>query len=248
MTVKTRNFVMSDMHGHEHAARALLNYADVDMSKDRLRFLGDYIDRGPNSLGCIKLVQKYQRQGAIAHIGNHELMFMMWLGGNLDTGTYYMNGGDAMVKSLQKGDAFNEDYLQQLLYWISNLKVTDEDDEFFYVHAGIHPHISMENQGTNQFLWIRDEFLNERHDWLAQQTKGKIIVHGHTPMEEVCFDGIKINTDLGAGGRKQLALLELTEQVAYVYDFQQARLNGKDYAIEVVPIKEASPVQLYKEV
>lgn len=243
-----RNFVMSDMHGHEFPARALLDYAGVDLSKDKLRFLGDYIDRGPNSLGCIRLVQKYQRQGAIAHIGNHELMFMMFMAGHLETNLYYQNGGDAMFKSIDKAmeeGRFGQDDMDQLLYWISNLKMTDEDDEYFYVHAGIHPEMPLSHQATDQFLWIREDFLEASPEELAEQTKGKIIVHGHTPMENVCFDGIKINTDVGAGGRKKLALLELTEQVAYVYDFQQARLNGRDYAITKVPIQNNAPVSLY---
>lgn len=239
-----RNFVMSDMHGHATAARALLHYAEVDMSKDKLRFLGDYIDRGPNSLECMRLVQKYQRQGAVAHMGNHELMLMMWVSEKLDTQTFYMNGGDATLKSIHAGIQ-GQDEFDELLHWISKLKITDEDDEYFYVHAGIHPHLSLASQGTDHFLWIRDEFLKAREEHLALQTQGKIIVHGHTPMMEVCFDGIKINTDLGAGGREKLALVELNERVVYTYDFQQARLNGDKYAIEVVPIQEASPVSLY---
>lgn len=234
---------MSDMHGHDYAVRALLEYAHVDLSKDRLRFLGDYIDRGPNSYQCIKLVQKYQRQGAIAHLGNHELMFMMWVAGKLDA-NYFMNGGDTTLKSFSKAGIAQDDF-DQILYWISQLKITDEDDEYFYVHAGIHPHKSLANQTRDDFLWIREEFLLSRPEWIAQQANGKIIVHGHTPMEDVCFDGVKINTDIGAGGRVKLALVELTNRIAYVYDFEQARLNGREYAIKEVDIKDCSPVSLY---
>lgn len=239
-----RKFVMSDIHGHVDAARALLEHVEIDMSKDSLRFLGDYIDRGPNSYECIKLVQKYQRQGATAHMGNHELMLLSWASGNLDSHMFYMNGGEATVKSLAKG-ASQEEY-EQILHWITTLKVTDEDDEYFYVHAGIHPHKMLSNQDRNDFLWIREEFLTARPEWLAQQVDSKIIVHGHTPMHNVCFDGVKINTDVGAGGARKLALVELTERVVYEYSFWDLQHFGPDNCISKTKIEDRIPEQLYK--
>lgn len=237
---------MSDIHGQHTAARALLEYAHVELPKDSLRFLGDYIDRGPKSFECTRLIQKYQRQGAVALIGNHEQMFMAWMAGRLDSHVYLadMNGGEATLKSFANAKVTQED-LEQTLYWMSQLKLTDEDDEYFYVHAGIHPHKSLPNQHHDDLLWIRGEFLTARPEWLTQQVNGKIIVHGHTAMKDVCFDGVKINIDIGAGGRKKLALVELTSRTVYEYDFEQARLNGHAQAIREVPMKDASPVSLY---
>lgn len=237
---------MSDIHGHFHPARALLDYAKIDLKGgDSLRFLGDYIDRGPHSLDCMNMVMEWQKNGAKAHMGNHEMMLLMYAAGEIDRQTYYINGGNKTIKSFYAA-GLSQAHLGRYLRWIATLKLTDQDDEYFYVHAGIHPNKQLAGQTSEDFLWIREEFLMAKQEWLEEQTDGRIIVHGHTPMHGVCFDGVRINTDLGAGGRKKLALVELNERIAYVYDFERAKEHGEEFAIKKVDIKEAVAEQLYK--
>lgn len=237
-----RNFVMSDIHGHAFVAQKLIDYAQVDLTQDKMRFLGDYIDRGPDSFGAIRLVRKMQDEGAVVHMGNHEQMLLMHSAGILSSESFMANGGGATIRSFDKAGVTDAQF-HDILRWISTLIISDMDDDFVYVHAGINPNKSAID--NDEALWIREEFLNARPEWIRQAAGNRIVVHGHTPMTDVFYDGAKINTDVGAGGRKKLALVELTEGIVYTYDFQQARLNGSDYAITVESIKDGRPVSLY---
>jgi serine/threonine protein phosphatase 1 len=79
----------------------------------------------------------------------------------------------------------HELFLQCLHYWFCC-------GDFLFVHAGVRPNISIEQQDRNDLLWIRHEFLNSAQD------HGKFIVHGHTPVPHPDIRHNRINIDTGA--------------------------------------------------
>ncbi|MCU6325969.1 serine/threonine protein phosphatase, partial [Enterobacter quasiroggenkampii] len=64
--------------------------------------------------------------------------------------------------------------------------------DFLFVHAGIRPGIPMEQQDPEDLFWIRDEFLN------STENHGKLVVHGHTPVDHPDIRSNRINIDTGA--------------------------------------------------
>jgi serine/threonine protein phosphatase 1 len=75
--------------------------------------------------------------------------------------------------------------------------------DFFFVHAGIKPGLSLANQREEDLLWIRDEFL------FSEKKHEKYIVHGHTPVREPDIRANRANIDTGAYATGNLTLLTI---------------------------------------
>ena len=88
--------------------------------------------------------------------------------------------------------------------FLRSLQPSLDAGHYFLCHAGIRPGVPFEHQSEQDLLWIREEFLNSRIDF------GKIVVHGHTPVEEPEILPNRINVDTGAfaTGRLTCAVLE----------------------------------------
>jgi serine/threonine protein phosphatase 1 len=85
------------------------------------------------------------------------------------------------------------------------LKISHSHNKYFLCHAGVRPGMPLERQSDQDLLWIRDEFLNSKLDF------GKIVVHGHTPVEEPEVLPNRINIDTGAFATGQLTCVVLDE-------------------------------------
>jgi serine/threonine protein phosphatase 1 len=85
------------------------------------------------------------------------------------------NGGDTTLASF--GVSHPGDLPADVLSWIAGLPTLYEDEHRYFVHAGLHPDLSLSEQDDQTKLWIRDEFLLVDYDF------GKHVVHGHTPSE-----------------------------------------------------------------
>lgn len=86
-----RDFVVGDLHGCRELLLALLKHVGFDTRVDRLFSVGDLVDRGPDSLGCLRLLDD-----ACFHAvrGNHEQMMIDWLASQDDGGHWFANGGN----------------------------------------------------------------------------------------------------------------------------------------------------------
>lgn len=195
-------FAIGDIHGCRQSLSALLGMLENRASELSLDptyvFLGDYIDRGPDSRGVIDdLISLSSRKKCVFLKGNHEDMserpslYQTWM----------WNGG---IQTLDNYEGFT--LTQEHRDWISDLKIYHEDEDRIFVHAGLMPGILPsevdEEDTADVFLWIRGEFLKTDYDW------GKLVVHGHTPTPWHDKDGFsgkqnRINLDTGAvfGGK-----------------------------------------------
>lgn len=186
-----------------------------------LIFLGDYVDRGPESRGVVDAVMSDLLPGftTVRLMGNHEEAMLSFLDGDsdgldwlsfggLETLLSYgvplrslPNSGEA-VRALQAAliDAVPERHVAFFRNCLLHYSVGD----YVFVHAGVRPGITLEKQTQTDLLWIRDDFLRVR-----SALPGRVVVHGHTICDLPQNRGQRINIDTGAFVSGRLTCLVL---------------------------------------
>jgi serine/threonine protein phosphatase 1 len=226
-------YVVGDIHGCLDELSRLLEELPLEDS-DRLVFLGDYVDRGPDSKGVISYLTEWRHrrpQEMIFLKGNHEDMFLSYLGlpgkyGNM----FLINGGRATLASygISPKNKTPEEVLSLLpgdhIEFLKSLKTWYLMDPFLCVHAGVQPLKSLSEQTETEILWIRDEFIFNRH--VLPYT----VIFGHTPRREVFFHlPYKIGLDTGLVFGYELSCLEVTEKALF-----QIKRGGKTVTRKIV--------------
>ena len=103
-------------------------------------FLGDYIDRGPDSASVVRTVRRLQDadpEVVICLRGNHEDMLLQCLSDPSKTSWWLENGGSATLESF--GVSEPRDLPEDVAEWMADLPTSFEDEHRFYVHAGLAP-------------------------------------------------------------------------------------------------------------
>jgi serine/threonine protein phosphatase 1 len=189
---QTRLLAVGDIHGCHDQLLALLAMVQPGPG-DQLVFLGDYIDRGPDSRQVVELLLSLQRRHPhwVFLKGNHEAMLLDFLERG-ETFPYLINGGDATLESYGAAGIPPE----HRAFFIG-LRPYYETADFIFVHAGLRPGLPPAEQREEDLLWIREKFLASDYDW------GKTVVFGHTPRPSALLTPNRIGLDTGAvyGGR-----------------------------------------------
>jgi serine/threonine protein phosphatase 1 len=205
-----RTFVIGDLHGCLDELEALLQAIEPARG-DTVVFLGDYIDRGPDSRAVIDRLLLLRRRGprCVFLKGNHEDMFLdfMGLGGHYGA-AFLVNGGKATLLSYGlagcTGPAVAERLPPEHREFLLGLETMFVAGQFLCVHAGINPLHGLDEQNDEDLLWIRDEFIRNRH------RLPYTVLFGHTPQREVFLDlPYKIGLDTGLVYSNKLSCLEL---------------------------------------
>ena len=172
-------WIIGDIHGCLKSLTSLLSKIP---GNEKLLFIGDYVDRGPDSSGVIDriLIEKHR---SIFLLGNHEEMMLEYLTypGN-PSAMYWLhknNGGMETLDSynLQKTAVLN-DLPEEHLQFLHSLKLYHEEESFIAVHAGlrINGSVLLSDQKKQDLLWIRNEWIRNEIRW-----EGKHVFYGHTP-------------------------------------------------------------------
>lgn len=224
----TRIYAIGDIHGCSDLLETLLdqitadNLMRADMQSKKLVFLGDYIDRGPDSARVIDILTHGLPDGyeAIFLKGNHEAMLLEALENTKSALFWMQNGGRETIasyafrKELLDSDSepdtddpmpvFTQDLPPEHLDFLASLQHSYQCGDYFFAHAGVHPDRPLDQQKDRDLMWIRDRFLFSEKDF------GKIIVHGHTPVREVDTADNRIGIDTAAvyGGKLTALMLE----------------------------------------
>jgi serine/threonine protein phosphatase 1 len=216
-----RIYAFGDIHGRldlldELLARIEADIAAHPVSRPLYVFLGDYIDRGLSSRETVdRLIALGERSECIFLKGNHEhiaircltdpRLFDQWMRlGGLETLISYgvaaaeLANGNSIA---QMQSAFHDALPQAHLRFFRLLHPKFDCGDFFFAHAGVRPGVELSQQSESDLLWIREEFLSSSEDY------GKIIVHGHTPVQEVEVTPNRINIDTGAFATGRLTCL-----------------------------------------
>lgn len=166
-----RRIFVGDIHGHYDGLMALLDVIEPKGSDD-VYFLGDLIDRGPNSA---KVLQFVQHSGYQSLLGNHEqLLLEAFPDGQASAPAlqaWLYSGGQSTLTSYENPSA-----LLEQLDWLRTLPTYLDLGNIWLVHAGVHPDMALEEQTTQEFCWIRDTFHGSTQPYFSD----KLILTGHT--------------------------------------------------------------------
>ncbi len=184
--VAPRTYAVGDVHGRldllTSAVEAIAGH--IDGSPFRVVFLGDYVDRGPDSRGVVELLMELQREWPVVCLkGNHEELMLQAVtdpsGGRLERWLEY--GGRSTLESygLEPDSDLANGVPREHLRWMGALPRTTGDRHRIYVHAGLAPGMPAHRQNERTCLWIRERFLQAR----ASEFEAHV-VHGHTPLWE----------------------------------------------------------------
>jgi len=218
-----RVYAVGDVHGRADLLAQLLSEIDADLKEHPVPraahiFLGDYIDRGPDSRQVLDLlVARSQRHETVFLKGNHEVLFEEFLRNPERFAAWRDVGGVDTLRSYGIRPPPNPDAAEQVMlarqlagvlppaHWqfLRSLRRSFSCGDFFFVHAGVRPGVPLSQQADQDLFWIRDEFLN------SEERFGKIIVHGHNPVMDVEFHSNRINIDTGAFVTGRLSCLRI---------------------------------------
>lgn len=201
-------FIIGDVHGCLDMLKRLMDKIDWSPDRDRLIFLGDYIDRGKDPKGVVDYILDLTRQSSLVEClkGNHEAMFLDFITGR-DRFMFIINGGWKTLESYGMYETDEDDSAipSEHRAFYESLKLYIELEDYYVVHAGFKPHLDIAKQTEDELLWIRKSFVSSKYDF------GKRVLFGHTPFKEPLIKKNKIGLDTGAVYGNKLTCLELPE-------------------------------------
>lgn len=218
-------YAVGDIHGQLHLLDDLLGKIEADAAcgtADRriLVFVGDYIDRGPDSAGVVARLIDDLPASFEAHflLGNHEEILLQFLKDPEYLPLWLVNGAETTLASYgvdapgehDSSAAYAEcrDRLLEAMptshkSFYDGLELTFQHGDYLFVHAGIRPGVELERQKRKDLIWIREGFLD------CDEDLGHVVVHGHTPAREPEVRPNRIGIDTGAVVHGRLTALKL---------------------------------------
>lgn len=208
-----RAYAVGDVHGRLDLLEQLLGQIENDRSrrshkKTFIIFLGDLIDRGPDSAGVVERLRTYRPMGArpVFLGGNHEEVLLRILAGDETILQSWLKFGGAQCAasygiSPESLRQMHEEEAVQLIQsrippahraFLESFADTFSFGDYLFVHAGIRPGIAIDEQNRTDLRWIREPFLTDSKE------HGYIVVHGHTIVEKVDERCNRIGIDTGA--------------------------------------------------
>ena len=221
-----RFYTIGDIHGsldllQDLHTRILADAADVPEGIEKtIIYLGDYVDRGPDSKGVIDLFLSDPLPGfeRVHLMGNHEEMFLAFLDQAAFGEAWFSAGGGATVRSYGiaiEGSSLRAERYQEIrdafqgavpaphIRFLSTLRMSYEVGNCLFVHAGIRPGRNLADQIPRDLLWIKEPFTRSKID------HGRVIVHGHSSRKRPERRANRINLDTRAWQTKRLTCLIL---------------------------------------
>ena len=223
-------YAVGDIHGRLDAFDALLQVIAQDVlasqpaQRPMLILLGDYVDRGPASAQVVERILKLTDEPAFevrALKGNHEEALLQFRDEPGFGQTWVEHGGAATLASygvqppVTRTDpdawetarvAFRDALPASHKTFYEGLEIMITVGDYAFVHAGVRPGVPLDRQVERDLLWIRAEFLQSTAKF------EKVIVHGHTPMEEPqVIAGRRIGIDTGAYATGLLTAVRLDD-------------------------------------
>lgn len=225
----TRAYAIGDVHGRLDLLRMLLESIEQDSrnrpcEREFIIFLGDLVDRGPDSRGVIEFLlrAKPHLPNPIFLAGNHEEMLLRILGPNPDKIQEWLSfGGHECIESYgldaeeirtlaprQAQARIRAAIPPEHIAFIEQFADSFLLGDYVFVHAGIRPGVPIEDQSVQDLHWIREDFLDSPAHF------SHMVIHGHTisqgPDERV--NRIGIDTGAYNGGPLTALCLEGTER------------------------------------
>jgi len=220
-----RVYAIGDVHGCDHLLAELHAAIGADIAGKKpgrsvVLHLGDYVDRGPGSARTLDLLidPRLPADETLCLMGNHERAMLDFLddarsgadwmefGGRETLACYgieYRPGLDREEALLHAQREIHARLPPRHRAFLEGLPLSRRIGDYFFVHAGIRPGISLDAQDPADLLWIRDGFLRSQAD------HGCVVVHGHSPTVVVDERANRIGIDTGAVWTGHLSCLVL---------------------------------------
>jgi serine/threonine protein phosphatase 1 len=226
----TRLYAIGDIHGRLDLLRRMNLLVQQDAyahqaARNLVIYLGDYIDRGPESQGVVDCLMNEPIPGfeRVLLMGNHEESLLHFLVDLSVGGAWFAYGGRETLRSygirppasnaapeiLRAQEALRTALPPEHLDFYRGLRFWHTEGDYLFVHAGLRPGVSLAGQAPQDLLWIRDEFLESEAEF------GKIVVHGHTISDEPDVRRNRIGIDTGAYASGKLTCFVAAEEEWY---------------------------------
>lgn len=224
-----RAYAIGDVHGRLDLLKDLLDQIAADRrerpcEREFVILLGDLIDRGPDSAGVVDLLLQVRASlpNPVFLMGNHEEMllrvldrdtaqFRDWLrfGGYECAQSYGVEVGRLALLDPPEAAALVRRAIPAAhIAFIDSFADSFQFGDYLFVHAGIRPGVSVQEQSVQDLRWIREDFLDSKVDHPL------FVVHGHTISEEPDERPNRLGIDTGAyaSGNLTALCLEGTER------------------------------------
>lgn len=223
-------YAIGDIHGCLNHLERLLDKVQPDLNRDRLLFMGDYIDRGPRPKGVVDYILRLQRlyptENIICLKGNHEAMFANFLQGQ-EINMFLFNGGLSTLKDYWGPEWGRQERLvlppdHEEFY--RGLKTIYETTDYIFVHGGLLPGVSLAEQREENLLWIRGEFIASKENF------GRKVIFGHVPFRQPLIMPNKIGIDTAAVYGNFLTCIQLPQEEFFFVGKHNESLSAKEYS------------------
>ena len=234
-----RVYAIGDIHGRSDLLSQLLRCIEDDCLQHPVErtitvFIGDYIDRGPDSRDVIDLLLRWQANNdAVFLRGNHETFLPRFLAVSKTLDDWRQCGGletllsYGLLPTINPGREEQTRLADQLAHalpkehvnFLEKLDPFYSCGDFLFVHAGIRPGIPIDEQVEEDMLWIREDFL------AYEQPFERFVVHGHTPVNETDLRSNRINIDTGAFATGCLTCIVIED--CHITQLPQRSLNAR---------------------
>ncbi|MGR3616865.1 MAG: metallophosphoesterase family protein [Paracoccaceae bacterium] len=208
--------VIGDIHGRADLLESLL---DKVPESETVICVGDYVDRGENSAGVLRLLLAHPE--IICLKGNHEEMMLSFLNDPEQNGSRWLRyGGLQTLASFGVGnvseasnpeelirarDALRDAMGPEMQFWLRSLHLYYQSGNVGIVHAAADPGTPLNDQQQRHLLWGAPKFGK------SQRTDGLWIVHGHTIVSEPTVSNGIISIDTGAYATGVLTAAKLSD-------------------------------------
>jgi serine/threonine protein phosphatase 1 len=228
-----RAYIVGDVHGRLDLLDALIDriHSDLDARPKvdtLLVFVGDLIDRGPDSAGVVERLRTYRRDGVrpVFLLGNHEEVVLRilagdapliekwrWFGGSETLQSYGVDPDRVKLMSDDEALATVRAAIPaEHAGFFRDFGDTLRFGDYLIVHAGVRPGVPLERQTQQDLRWIREPFLGDRGD------HGFVVVHGHTITNAVEELPNRIGIDTGAYATGRLTALAIEGEERWFLD------------------------------
>lgn len=241
-------YVVGDVHGRADLLVSLIDRImqdiarrEIDAARPELVFVGDLIDRGPDSRSVIEFliaVEEWPEIETTFLVGNHEIMLLQFLHNPMAGRRWLKFGGFETLQSYgltRLGDLGDEAELQRIagelnramgphLAFVENLRPWHANGNLLITHAGADPALAPSEQTIDALVWGVPSFHQQT------RTDGLWVVHGHTIVEKAGARDGRISIDTGAYRTGTLtALRVLGSDVRFISETGPADVNAEHF-------------------